>query len=287
VTEQSQSRAAESEAVEGGVAENAAAETRAAASEPARIRATENGSGRYPDEFYYSIQSGRDFIRRNGLLRQLALGLTALTFPLWGRGYLRMRPAAGSFEFRGKTYPRFFHPYNLTWNNERAVEIPIVWEAVQEHRGRRILEIGNVLAHYFPVDHDILDRYERAPGVLNQDVVAFAPKDRYELIVSVSTLEHVGWDEIPRQPGKFARALESIRGCLREGGIALVTLPLGYNPEVETALRLAEGGFSELYYLKRLDWHRWVEVPSEEMEDVAFNQPYHGANGLAIGIIRR
>jgi hypothetical protein len=38
----------------------------------------------------------------------------------------------------------------------------------------------------------VLDKYEQAPGVINEDVVSFSPPQKYDLIVSVSTLEHVG-----------------------------------------------------------------------------------------------
>jgi hypothetical protein len=66
---------------------------------------------------------------------------------------------------------------------------------VKRYKERNILEIGNVLSHYFPVNHDIVDKYEKADGVINQDVVHFYSPKKYDLIVSVSTLEHVGWDE--------------------------------------------------------------------------------------------
>ena len=38
---------------------------------------------------------------------------------------VRLRPA-GTFVFAGHVYRYFRHPYNATWRNERAVEIPIV-----------------------------------------------------------------------------------------------------------------------------------------------------------------
>jgi len=51
-----------------------------------------------------------------------------------------------------------------------------------------------VLSHYFAVKHDIVDKYEIAPSVVNEDLVNFKPGKKYDLIVSISTLEHVGWD---------------------------------------------------------------------------------------------
>ena len=43
--------------------------------------------------------------------------------------------------------------------------------------------------------HDVLDKYEKGNNVINDDVVSFSTEVKYDLIVSVSTLEHVGWDE--------------------------------------------------------------------------------------------
>src|SRR2546422_127317 len=80
-----------------------------------------------------------------------------------------------TFIFNGRSYRYFYHVYNKTWKNERGVEIPIFWEIVQTHQGKRILEVGNVLSHYFHIQHDVVDRYEVAPGVINQDIVVFSP----------------------------------------------------------------------------------------------------------------
>src|SRR5579872_7186960 len=83
---------------------------------------------------------------------------------------IRLTGSPGSFEFRGKTYLYFWHRYNATWRNERAVEIPIAREFIAQSRGGNVLEVGNVLSHYGPVQHDVLDKYEKAEGVINEDV---------------------------------------------------------------------------------------------------------------------
>ena len=94
------------------------------------------------------------------------------------------------------------HNYNRTWLNERAVEVPIIFHVIARWPGRRMLELGNVLSHYGSVAHDVLDKYEVGEHVINQDVVEYQPSARYDMIVSISTLEHVGWDEQPRDPQK-------------------------------------------------------------------------------------
>src|SRR5215207_4369431 len=98
-----------------------------------------------------------------------------------------------------------------TWRSERAVELPIAWRRVRRTDATSTLEIGNVLSNYFPVRHLVVDKYERVPGVINEDVVDFSPPGKYDLIVSISTLEHVGWDPPePRDPLKLLRAVDNL-----------------------------------------------------------------------------
>lgn len=65
------------------------------------------------------------------------------------------------------------HPYDRTWTNERAVEIPRASSIIDEYRGSRNLECRNVLSHYLPVEHDVVDKYERAYGCINGDIGTF------------------------------------------------------------------------------------------------------------------
>ena len=122
--------------------------------------------------------------------------------------YYKLFSEQKNFIFRGKSYRYFYDIINNTWMNERSVEISIVMKMVNENKGKRILEIGNVLSNYYDVPHDVVDKYEKAPNVINQDVVDFKTNDKYDLIVSISTLEHVGWDEEPQMMKKFLKHLK-------------------------------------------------------------------------------
>ena len=84
-------------------------------------------------------------------------------------------------EFKGEEYKYFYHHHNTNSNNERAVEIPIVCKLMNEYKYFELLEIGNVLSHYFNLDHDVVDKYEKAEGVINEDVVDFHPSKKYDL----------------------------------------------------------------------------------------------------------
>ena len=202
------------------------------------------------------------------------------------RAYLRrVRPA---FELGGRRYDYFWHDYNMTWRNERCVEVSLARALLAESAGARVLEVGNVLSHYIPVAHDIVDKYEQAPGVLNADVVDFLPERRYELIVSISTLEHVGWDEMPREPGKALRAVAHLKErCLAPGGRMLVTFPVGHNPELDQAFAAGRLAFAESRCMRRAGrFAHWREASWAEVRDAAYGHPYPFANALVIGMAR-
>lgn len=100
------------------------------------------------------------------------------------------------FLFNKKLYNYYIAPYNNTHRNERKVEIPIIVDYIRKYPTESILEVGNVLSHYFSnATHDIVDKYEQAINVLNEDIVDYGSNKKYDLIISISTLEHVGYEE--------------------------------------------------------------------------------------------
>lgn len=195
----------------------------------------------------------------------------------------------GTFAFQEQNYHYFYHPYNTTWKNERAVEVPIILGKIQTYRGGRILEVGDVLSNYVHFRHDIVDKYDKADGVINQDVVDFQPAKKYDLIVSISTIEHVGWDETPRDPKKIPFALENLTRCLASGGEIVVTLPLGYNTYLDKLLKEDKIQFTEQYYLKRIsDDNKWTQVGrGGEVHYAKYGTPFPYANAIVIGVIKR
>lgn len=188
------------------------------------------------------------------------------------------------FTMRGEKYPYYAGTYNSAWHNERTVEIAIALRFIERYNGRRILEVGNVLSHYGAAPHEVVDKYEAGPGVLNVDVLDYRPDDRYDLIVCVSTLEHVGWDEDVADPTKPVRAVEHLVGLLAPGGALLVTVPLGYNPHVDRALRTDAFALDDIAYLKRISRdNRWREIDKSDVGVVRYGLPFPAANVVAVG----
>lgn len=226
-------------------------------------------------------QSAKQALAERGLAYVLRVGALWATFPLWG---LLFRIFPRTFRFDGRTYRCFFHSYNSTWSNERAVEVPIARALLAENRGKRVLEVGNVLSHYLPAGHEILDKFERGPAIRNEDVVAFRSDAPYDLIVSISTLEHVGWDEEPKDPGKILQAVANLASLLAPGGRMVVTLPLGYNPEMDALLARNAIPFTRRHCLKRRGWCTWKEAAWEEIAGSRYGVGWPGASGLVVGV---
>ena len=197
--------------------------------------------------------------------------------------YYRRFKSGRSFTARGVDYRYFYHPYNQTYSNERAVEIPIVWSIVQRVPPERVLEVGNVLSHYFPTRHVVVDKYEQAPGVQNVDVVDFRPTQPYDLIISISTLEHVGFNEKPLEPEKPWRAIGHLQRCLSPQGRLVVTLPMGANPHLDRMLHEGRIPLDDPLCLRRISSdNRWRETTWEDVRRARYGHPYRNANGLVV-----
>jgi len=196
------------------------------------------------------------------------------------------------FVVDGQNYECLWHPAEETWRSERAIEIPIGLAALAKADPLRTLEVGNVLRRYArpPAAHAVIDKYERAAGVVNADALTFSGGP-YDLIVSISTVEHVGYDEEPRDGGKAARAIENLRGLLAPGGELLATIPIGYNRELDDSLR--DGSLqARVSYLARVGNLRWQQVDARDTRDIhgwpwpgadaVYGWPWPGANVLAV-----
>jgi SAM-dependent methyltransferase len=209
-------------------------------------------------------------------------------FARWGSRLLAGLPwtargRRGTFAFQGERHPYLFHPHKRTWLTERAVEVPVVQAIVDRHAGARVLEVGNVLSHYRPQRHLVVDKYEHAPGVLNRDVLELGDLGPFDLVVAISTVEHVGWDETPRDPAKAVSAIGALRSLLAPGGTLVVTVPVGYNPALDRALRDGQVSFSQLAALRRSGGTSWREARPEEVWTVPYDFLMYSARAVLVG----
>jgi hypothetical protein len=232
-----------------------------------------------PDSLRRNVHRMRREARERGALR------VAHDCAAWGAEWAggRWRPPA-AFEFGGHGYRTLHHPYRFTWLNERAVEVPVFARLLEGTNPDAVLEVGNVLSHYLPTRHRVLDKYESGADVTNADVLDFSPGRRYDLILSISTLEHVGYDERPRDPEKAPRAVQHLQSLLEPAGRLVFSLPVGYNPDLDRRLRegtLSVAGCGAL----RRERGRWREVSCDQAWNAPYDELLYRASAVVIATV--
>jgi SAM-dependent methyltransferase len=201
----------------------------------------------------------------------------------------RVEPAS-TFKLRNRCYRYFYSSVpngHETWKTERAVEVALALQQLESAtRETRVLEVGNVMTQYasgrLPANYTVVDKYEHATGVINEDVVAF-DGGFFDLIISISTLEHVGLDERPRDPEKAGRAVSHLRSLLAPGGTMLATWALHYNRDLDDVLLNDSLGASSIGYLKRSTrTNKWTEASASEAHRSEYGWPYICGNAIAV-----
>lgn len=188
------------------------------------------------------------------------------------------------FIFNTKKLKYFFHLYNTTWRNERAIEIPIVLSYLYLYNPKEVIEVGNVLSHYIKIEHTVVDKYEKAENVCNVDIINFKADRKYKLLISISTLEHIGYDEEEKKFTKAKNAFIKFTELVEKGGTILVTFPVGYNPFLDNFVKNREINFTKIFYYKRISKTNWILCDENEIWEQKYNFPFPAGNGLIVGV---
>jgi SAM-dependent methyltransferase len=227
---------------------------------------------------YSYLQRALHCARTNGPAEVVKIPLRMVLSPLAIRLLGRRK-----FTFRGSALEYFYHRYNVTWCNERAVEVPIAKSFLNAMHPGLTLEIGNVMSHYQPVEHAVVDRYEHGAGVLNFDVLDLDPGLRYGLILSISTFEHIGFDEEPKDDTKIARAIDHCRRMLLPGGKLVITAAAGYNPVFDRLmLDLYAKNAGKFSFMRRTRYFKWEECGVGHYAHARYNHPYPFGNAVVV-----
>jgi len=219
------------------------------------------------------------FVRRFGICELFLKPIRCIFAP-----FIIPRLDKSEFTFDDRLISLFYHAYNMTWANERSVEIPIINDYLSHYESKGVLEIGNVLSHYGDVNHTILDKFERGKGIINEDILNFVATEKFELIVSISTFEHIGFDDdMDDDSGvKILHAIDASRKLLAENGRLVLTLPIGYNPSLD---RLISGGTLKSirsFFICRIGPLKWETTTIEKALACRYGSPFPYANAIMI-----
>ena len=190
-----------------------------------------------------------------------------------------------TFDYQGRPLSLAYHRHNATWSNERAVEGPIAEEYLDRYAGKSILEIGHVTPYYFDVHHLIIDKYEKASNsieVINQDFINFETDHIFDLILSISTVEHIGFDDDGDSREKIPLTISKCRSMLRPSGVFLMTVPLGYNPVLDELITTSELGCESVTYIRRDARRKWARCRKEDALRCEYGRPFAYANCIMV-----
>lgn len=194
------------------------------------------------------------------------------------------------FKWDKFNYNYFVHKYNHTYLNERAVEVAIFKKILLNNKNKKILEVGNVLGHYFPITHTVVDKYEKSPGVINQDIIDYVPKKKFNLILAISTFEHIGYDEgvKNKDPKKISKTLKQLFNLLSLSGEIIFSVPIGYNPYLDLMIKNDFLKLSKQSFLCRTsNLNLWQACSKETALKNLYNHKNNFATAIMVGQLKR
>ena len=182
--------------------------------------------------------------------------------------------------------------YNSSWNNEKTIEVPIIQHEYDKlginkftKEQINVLEIGNVMQHYDKsYKHDIVDKYEKGPRVKNVDFLDWHTKNKYDYVFSISTFEHIGYDYGEKKDPKQAlNALRKVLWLLKPEGKAYITVPVGFNKNLDEKIRAGIKDWRVMCYkrIKNIP-NKWTPCTLSETCGIEYGAPFPNANAIFI-----
>ena len=168
---------------------------------------------------------------------------------------------------------------------ERCVEVPIAIDILSKFKYGNILEVGNVLHKYIDSNLTTIDKHEEAENCINADVLNFIPDEKPDLIISISTIEHIGFDmgEVV-EPGKTQKFFEWVMETLPVGGELFFTFPIGYNKTLDEFIQDNIWKLHSFGAMKRINQdNEWIECDIDWK--AKYGEPYEYGNMIFIGRI--
>jgi hypothetical protein len=218
------------------------------------------------------------FIRRAGLWEFFMLLVRH-----FGAASILKRLPPKTFVFDGETLPYFYAKYNITWVTERVLEVPIGLHFLKIAGAENTLEVGNVLGHYAPPQHAVLDKFERGPNIINADITTFDPKRTYDLILSISTFEHIGYeDDGDPNAEKICDAIAACQRFLSPSGRLIITVPFGYNPYLDRYIAEDKIKPNRAWFFEKTSKLDWTATTKEAALKRKYAKPYPFANAIMV-----
>jgi len=196
------------------------------------------------------------------------------------REYKRCKKLVEMFVFQNRTYNycRSFSRYSFS--TERTIEIPIILAELNQNM--KILEVGNVLHRHCNYKRDVVDKYEKGNNILNCDIIEFHSTEKYDRVVSISTLEHIGFDENIIDPDKTIHAVKKMIALTKPKGKVIISVPLGHNPYMDKHVAEHKIPYTSIALMERTNKYTWIEIEYDPNREYICDYPYPLGNSIAI-----
>lgn len=148
-------------------------------------------------------------------------------------------------------------------NSERIVVVSIIMEKIIHDSSMKCLEDLDTINNYYSFPHDIVDKYEMSNLVINLDIVEFNPKEKYDTILSIFTVEHIGFYETEINRGKTTLAKNKMLNLLTSHGSLIITVLLGYNPEIDDLILNNSFNFHILFLERYSKFNKRIDTSKD------------------------
>ena len=178
------------------------------------------------------------------------------------------------FKVNDCIFSYFHHPYNLTRENERIIEVPLGQFFINTF-GYEITEVGAVMGYYGFNCKEVIDTHDPLPGVIKVNAaygVDYANKN----VLSISTIEHFKSDEYNNiSDNDSIFFLEKVISSAKN---FLITWPLGHNLLLDNYVK--NSNKIPFFIMKRLSKDNQWEKEKTNNFSYLYNSPYPYANAI-------
>jgi cyclopropane fatty-acyl-phospholipid synthase-like methyltransferase len=113
----------------------------------------------------------------------------------------------------------------------------------------------------------VIDLNEKWPGATNADIMIYQPEQPLDLIVSISTLEHIGYNKwTDTGLYKLSEVMVRLERMLAPGGVFVATVPIGWRPDMDAEIRTEQTGADQVWYMRQTSEveNTWTECTQDE-----------------------
>jgi hypothetical protein len=178
------------------------------------------------------------------------------------------------FKVNDCIFSYFHHPYNLTRENERIIEVPLGQFFINTF-GYEITEVGAVMGYYGFNCKEVIDTHDPLPGVIKVNAaygVDYANKN----VLSISTIEHFKSDEYNNiSDNDSIFFLEKVISSAKN---FLITWPLGHNLLLDNYVK--NSNKIPFFIMKRLSKDNQWEKEKTNNFSYLYNSPFPYANAI-------